>query len=167
MDGVDLRIVARRQRWLVWLFFGAVLSFLVAFLPLHRFGAAAVRAAELTRLVIHFLLLIGVVLTLHATRAQVITTVICGLLMLAPCVNLLILTYASLRATNLLEDAGLRVGLLGGVRDKDVMHAMNPHLCRSCGYNLTGNVSGRCPECGSEIRRANVVRIAPADRHSA
>ena len=22
-------------------------------------------------------------------------------------------------------------------------------LCRSCGYNLTGNVSGRCPECGT------------------
>lgn len=21
-------------------------------------------------------------------------------------------------------------------------------ICSSCGYNLTGNVSGRCPECG-------------------
>jgi len=24
-------------------------------------------------------------------------------------------------------------------------------LCTSCGYDLTGNVSGRCPECGKEI----------------
>jgi hypothetical protein len=24
--------------------------------------------------------------------------------------------------------------------------------CRRCGYDLTGNVSGRCPECGTEIR---------------
>lgn len=24
-------------------------------------------------------------------------------------------------------------------------------LCLSCGYNLTGNVSGRCPECGNQI----------------
>ena len=24
-------------------------------------------------------------------------------------------------------------------------------LCKSCGYNLTGNTSGRCPECGSPI----------------
>jgi hypothetical protein len=24
-----------------------------------------------------------------------------------------------------------------------------PGLCRECGYNLTGNVSGRCPECGT------------------
>jgi predicted histidine transporter YuiF (NhaC family) len=24
----------------------------------------------------------------------------------------------------------------------------NPGVCRRCGYNLTGNQSGRCPECG-------------------
>ena len=24
-----------------------------------------------------------------------------------------------------------------------------PGHCRQCGYNLTGNVSGRCPECGA------------------
>ncbi|MCG8409321.1 MAG: hypothetical protein MI923_29300 [Phycisphaerales bacterium] len=23
--------------------------------------------------------------------------------------------------------------------------------CQTCGYNLTGNVSGRCPECGASI----------------
>ena len=27
------------------------------------------------------------------------------------------------------------------------------HLCRRCGYNLTGNMSGVCPECGTNIRR--------------
>jgi hypothetical protein len=26
-----------------------------------------------------------------------------------------------------------------------------PGHCGSCGYNLTGNVSGKCPECGNEI----------------
>lgn len=24
-------------------------------------------------------------------------------------------------------------------------------LCRSCGYNLTGNTSGTCPECGRAV----------------
>ena len=24
--------------------------------------------------------------------------------------------------------------------------------CRRCGYNLTGNVSGRCPECGAAVK---------------
>jgi predicted amidophosphoribosyltransferase len=31
-----------------------------------------------------------------------------------------------------------------------------PGLCRFCGYNLTGNVSGVCPECGKPIQ--NVVQ---------
>ena len=26
-----------------------------------------------------------------------------------------------------------------------------PHLCDGCGYDLTGNASGRCPECGRTI----------------
>ena len=26
-----------------------------------------------------------------------------------------------------------------------------PGHCRKCGYDLTGNVSGKCPECGTEI----------------
>lgn len=25
--------------------------------------------------------------------------------------------------------------------------------CSTCGYDLTGNVSGRCPECGTEIKQ--------------
>jgi len=28
---------------------------------------------------------------------------------------------------------------------------MPPGHCQSCGYNLTGNVSGVCPECGEHI----------------
>lgn len=28
---------------------------------------------------------------------------------------------------------------------------VRPNQCRRCGYDLTGNVSGRCPECG-ELR---------------
>jgi hypothetical protein len=30
----------------------------------------------------------------------------------------------------------------------------SPGHCRACGYNLTGNVSGRCPECGQAIEPA-------------
>jgi hypothetical protein len=26
-----------------------------------------------------------------------------------------------------------------------------PHCCQTCGYNLTGNVSGVCPECGEKV----------------
>ncbi len=30
--------------------------------------------------------------------------------------------------------------------------------CRSCDYNLTGNVSGVCPECGLEITKPEATR---------
>ena len=26
-----------------------------------------------------------------------------------------------------------------------------PGHCQKCGYDLTGNVSGRCPECGADV----------------
>ena len=32
-----------------------------------------------------------------------------------------------------------------------------PGHCRNCGYNLTGNVSGLCPECGHSFRRETQV----------
>ena len=28
---------------------------------------------------------------------------------------------------------------------------ITPAHCRRCGYDLTGNVSGRCPECGEAV----------------
>jgi hypothetical protein len=33
-------------------------------------------------------------------------------------------------------------------------HRKRNGLCLYCGYNLTGNQSGRCPECGMRITRA-------------
>jgi len=32
--------------------------------------------------------------------------------------------------------------------------ASRSHECQTCGYNLTGNVSGICPECGTKIKIA-------------
>jgi predicted RNA-binding Zn-ribbon protein involved in translation (DUF1610 family) len=38
-----------------------------------------------------------------------------------------------------------------GRQDDDVVR-LPPYFCLTCGYNLTGNVSGICPECGSIVR---------------
>ncbi len=35
---------------------------------------------------------------------------------------------------------------------RDRCHRYPPGHCRQCGYNLTGNVSGVCPECGNPCR---------------
>lgn len=32
-------------------------------------------------------------------------------------------------------------------------HVIPPNHCRKCGYDLTGNESGTCPECGTEAER--------------
>ena len=36
-------------------------------------------------------------------------------------------------------------------------------LCLTCGYNLTGNVSGVCSECGTEIKQPPEPPDAPSD----
>ncbi len=30
---------------------------------------------------------------------------------------------------------------------------IQPGHCQMCGYDLTGNVSGVCPECGTKVER--------------
>jgi hypothetical protein len=42
--------------------------------------------------------------------------------------------------------------LLGWARPAWIRHRRRrPGLCLYCGYDLTGNTSGRCPECGSPV----------------
>ena len=36
-------------------------------------------------------------------------------------------------------------------RGEEVRHQIKERFCRSCGYDLTGNESGICPECGKPI----------------
>ena len=36
--------------------------------------------------------------------------------------------------------------------------------CGHCGYNLTGSLSDRCPECGLRFIEAGVVKGSPASR---
>lgn len=39
-------------------------------------------------------------------------------------------------------------------------------FCRHCGYNLTGNTSGRCPECGSRLGWRRDVRFGERPRNA-
>ena len=95
---------------------------------------------------------------LAAMRRHIVVICLYGLLMFAPCVNLVILLLVNSLATRVLRKAGLSVGLMG-VKDEDVVRLLSPNLCRKCAYNLTGNVSGRCPECGTPIPQAAVAVV--------
>ena len=46
---------------------------------------------------------------------------------------------------------GWGIGLLRA--DRATHQNDDGHTCAHCGYFLTGNVSGRCPECGQPISR--------------
>jgi hypothetical protein len=72
--------------------------------------------------------------------------------MLAPSVDLILLVLINESATITLREAGLRVGLTG-VKQDDLERVLNPALCTGCGYELMGNVSGICHECGREVER--------------
>ena len=41
---------------------------------------------------------------------------------------------------------------------------IRPWLCRKCSYDLTGNISGICPECGKPTMRAPGVDFPPGFR---
>lgn len=53
--------------------------------------------------------------------------------------------------------AGPAMGLFVGIpvalvsRWRNAVYAPDAGQCRNCGYNLTGNTSGMCPECGTKI----------------
>jgi len=153
----DFRQLALRQRSLIRLLLLAILLqlFTTAASPIFPVGVFEIYAFVLfvVELLVHVLMLVGVVRILLAGRHSIVMVVICGIFMLAPCVNLLVLILVNMSATHQLRRVGIRVGFLGVDRE-ELERVLNTDLCTRCGYNLTGNVTGICPECGGAIDRA-------------
>jgi hypothetical protein len=154
----DLRKLAKRQRWIIWLVLISLLAQFSATLTWGQFSFAVVVALLIVQFAVWVLMIVGVVLVLTAQGNHLLMVVICGILMLAPCGNLLLLLLVNMSVTRTLRRAGLRVHFMG-VKDEDVERLLNPALCKCCGYNLTGNVSGQCSECGRPIE--HVVPVVP------
>lgn len=157
--GNDMRRIAQRQRWLLWITLSCVASYILMIAALSQSGANMV-----------FVMVAGAV-WLGSLLAVVLATIWmsaalpyrAGLIVLfiltcwMPLINLLVLLYINNRASHALRRAGLRVGFMG-VKDDDVVRRLSPYLCLTCGYDLTGNVSGICPECGSVVRESATTR---------
>lgn len=148
---INIALVARRQRLLIWCILAQVIT-----LFLIIFGVAA--ALPVVAMAVPFLLpalalmaLIGTVLLMSALRRHVVWCILLGLLMFVPLLGLLILISVNGQATRALQQAGVRVGFLGARRD-DVDRVIHASLCNACGYDLTGNTSGRCPECSVAVQ---------------
>ncbi len=148
VHGVDLRRVARLQRGMFWCLLA--IAAIVAVVPLAANQAVfgyALGAAWLAFLFAPIVLggeLLGVLNT------RVAWMVFAALLFMVPGMNLIVMLYLYFRAKSELERVGLRPGLLG-ISDARLREHFAVPRCESCGYNLTGNVSGVCAECGSPI----------------
>ena len=45
------------------------------------------------------------------------------------------------------------------------LYRVQPGFCKSCGYNLTGNISGVCPECGTNISFDTEIASTDSSTH--
>jgi len=145
-QSVDLRAVARWQRTLLWFVLGLLLLNGLSVAPIA--APAWVAGAWLIASIVVQVSAIVCVLQLQVgLRIGVGARILTGVLMFAPCINLLVLLSVNARATHALKKAGLKVGLLG-VNPAEAERVLSPELCSACGYQLAGNVTGACPECG-------------------
>jgi hypothetical protein len=149
--GIDLRQVAKRQRALLWYILASLTIQLWFIIPIVSLPPIADVAIAIIFWVVQIFIIIGVVRLLAAMSVHIIWRILYIVLLFAPCINLLVLLVINRRATRALRNAGLRVGLMG-VPDEQVVRRLSVHLCKVCSYDLTGNISGRCPECGTPIR---------------
>ena len=100
----------------------------------RRFIKALVR--ELAAGLPFYLVLLIIVYLCFGTAGLLMLAI--GSLVLCPIYVILAIYYRKLP-----EDGG---GLLWRVR-------LENGLCLKCGYDLTGNTSGVCPECGTKIQQ--------------
>jgi len=148
---MDLRLVSKRQRFLIWCI---LLSIVVTCLPFgigpYLNNGLVIVAWIILIWAMRITIIVGVVLLMSALGRHIVWRVLYCLFCLVPLINLILLLLINNHANKVLKKAGVRVGLMGA-RDEDVRRIVESEVCSTCGYDLTGNVSGVCPECGVTI----------------
>lgn len=148
---MDLRLVSKRQRFLIWCILLSIVLTCMSFgiSPYLNNGLVIVVWVILIW-AMRITIIVGVVLLMSALGRHIVWRVFYCLLCLVPLINLILLLLINNHANKVLKKAGVRVGLMGA-RDEDVRRIVESEVCSTCGYDLTGNVSGVCPECGVTI----------------
>ena len=96
--------IAKYQRYIILaILLNLIISVLAYFVP----------TLAILSLVISLAILILFILFSNAIKNSVIVTIICAILMFVPIISLILLLIITSRATAILRNAGLKVGLLG------------------------------------------------------
>lgn len=147
--GVDLRGVAEKQRKLIAVIGVQLLCYFATWGLAQAIPALAL-VVGLTYLVLIVLSVVFAVQLLGALGSGLGVRILVVILMFAPCINLITLLVVNNQATTALRMAGVKVGFFGA-RDDEVLQRLSRNACRQCGYNLIGNTTGICPECGTRF----------------
>lgn len=150
VDRIDLLAVARTQRTLlIALPFVLGLQAFCAAMPFLRvFQVSPIILAIAASLAMAGGML-ALCLALQSSPGAIAAAAILGWI---PIIGLLAFLLVNSDATRALRKAGLSVGIFG-VGTQAVRNKLDPRYCNECGYDLTGNASGTCPECGRKIAR--------------
>lgn len=155
----DLLALARSQRVMVRLFAASIALVGVKFaLPMVLSHDAAM-AMSTPMLGVQALLWIALAVMAHrvarASGMSDSTSWVHAGLTLVPLLNLGVVLLLNLRASKILQQAGVPAPLTG-VCAKDLARLKPASSCPGCGYSVRGVASGRCPECQRELsaRRA-------------
>lgn len=156
----DIVKLASRRRWVGWLLSVGVAAYPCSFvmqLMTMRSGGSLASAIALAILLVLLgswavTTLIGILLML-ADNWHPLVIVPVAVLLLAPCLNSMSLYLIDAVVVRSLRRAGVRVGFFGPSAAA-CRWLRDPDLCTGCGYDLSGNTSGRCPECGRSIAPA-------------
>lgn len=143
----DLRTLADRHRQLVRVFLFFLLEqLLLVILRYFPVPEVAVVAAVMW-VVLVVALMVSALSLAGALHFGVLISVLLTILCLVPLVNLFVVSWLARRAATELRLSGIRVGFFGAEKNALDIIAYE-HRCRSCGYDLRGLTSLKCPECG-------------------
>ncbi len=156
-----MRTVARKQRHLLWYFLATIAGHVLQMSPWVTQGPRPLTGIIVLclTLAVDIVMVVGVVQMMTALRMVAPVRALYVVLLFSPCVNVFLLLLAYQTARNALRAAGLS-GSWFGVKDEEVLRLLSRYRCHHCGYSLIGNVSGKCPECGSPTVFASVNRVA-------
>jgi hypothetical protein len=95
------------------------------------------------------IVVMGIFRLARAVGSNMFWAVCFCIVVFTPIIGLLVMALQSNKATKVLKEAGVKVGLLGV--SKEEMKKLVEGVCRQCGYDMRTLAGRTCPECGAKV----------------